>query len=237
MGAATPRTVAILPSVTSNVTAPTTWVPACVRQVAVASGRGARRARSAGRRPLPPGRGGCGPGLVEHGLQVVLHGVRRQPQPPADLLGGVAVEDEFGHRALAWGEAVGADEEGRPSERIGGLHRDGDARAEVLVQRPGVQLNGLPAARSGPRGHGPRRLARAGGGPDGGGHRVDGDGQPVAAVPRLQFAEPVVGGGRGEDRLVAGVQHDRSRGGGVGGRPGALLDEQVPQHLSQRFGE
>jgi hypothetical protein len=75
--------------------------------------------------------------LVEDGLEVVLHGVGREPEPVGHLLGGAALDAQVGHRALAIGQPVGQRDQRGNLARLRGLddYRDAPRFGKIFRAR------------------------------------------------------------------------------------------------------
>ena len=77
--------------------------------------------------------------LLEHALQVLLHGVGGDAQVIGDLRSGVAAKDQTGDVLLALGQLVGGHEQRRDTGRMGGLDDDGYTPRAIGYERGPVE--------------------------------------------------------------------------------------------------
>jgi hypothetical protein len=105
------------------------------------------------------------PGLVEHTLQVLLDGVRRNHQALGDLGGGVALQHQAGDVLFALGQPVGGHQQGSDAGRVGRLDDDGDAAGAAGDQGGAVEHDPGARARQHPRDRDLPRLVGVLGGP------------------------------------------------------------------------
>jgi hypothetical protein len=154
--------------------------------------------------------------LLEHVLQVLLHGVRGDAEPVGDLGRGVAAQDQPGDVLLAIGQPVGGHQQRGDAGRMGGLDDHGDPPRPAGDQGRAVQHHPAPLPPEHPRDRDLARCRLALGGAQGAaGDREHRRGKLAAPLPVAigKLRQPALDAGR--ERLDAPVVGQDDQAGGV----------------------